>query len=160
MQIDLAWYVSLPLCSIAPSPQCQLSGVAEGLHFLHSRNIVHGNLKGVRDSPKTCFAAVLTCVQSNILVDDAGRPRITDFSQTTLIQNSGSAQVAFDDQGHTARWTAPEILTEQGTYSKESDVFSFAMVTVEVRCGILLPIFGLLTFCTNTGVHRRNSIPR
>jgi len=27
----------------------QLSDVTEGLHFLHSRNIVHGDLKGVRD---------------------------------------------------------------------------------------------------------------
>ena len=41
-------------------------------------------------------------------------------------------RTAFEDQGHTARWTAPEILTEEGTYSKEADVFSFAMVMIEV----------------------------
>jgi len=28
----------------------QLLDVAEGLHFLHSRNVVHGDLKGVRDA--------------------------------------------------------------------------------------------------------------
>ena len=33
-----------------------------------------------------------------------------------------------------ALWTAPEILVNQGTYSKEADVFSFAGVAIEVRC--------------------------
>ena len=31
------------------------------------------------------------------------------------------------------RWTAPEILNEEGTHSKEADIFSFAMVMVEAR---------------------------
>lgn len=31
------------------------------------------------------------------------------------------------------RWIAPEILGNQGTYSKEADVFSFAGVAIEVR---------------------------
>jgi hypothetical protein len=42
-------------------------------------------------------------------------------------------ECASDDQGHIPRWTAPEILNNQGTYSKEADVFSFAMVMIEVR---------------------------
>lgn len=36
--------------------------------------------------------------------------------------------------GHTARWTAPEIMDREGAVSKEADVFAFAMVMVEVRC--------------------------
>ena len=43
-----------------------------------------------------------------------------------------SMQGASDGPGHTARWTAPEILNDQGTYSREADVFSFAMVMIEV----------------------------
>jgi len=35
--------------------------------------------------------------------------------------------------GHILQWTAPEILKEEGTYSKEADIFAFAMVVVEVR---------------------------
>lgn len=31
------------------------------------------------------------------------------------------------------QWTAPEILEGQGKSTKESDIFSFAMVMVEVR---------------------------
>ena len=33
----------------------QLSDIAEGLNYLHSWNIVHGNLKGVRDCVTSCF---------------------------------------------------------------------------------------------------------
>jgi len=66
-------------------------------------------------------------------VDDAGRARITDFGLATVTQNLDSMRSASGDQGHTARWTAPEILNEEGTFSKEADVFSFAMVMIEVH---------------------------
>ncbi|KAF9644873.1 kinase-like protein [Thelephora ganbajun] len=95
-----------------------LSDVAEGLYFLHSRNIIHGDLKG-----------------PNVLVDGDDHARITDFGLATVTQNLDSMRSASDDQGHTARWTAPEILNEKGTYSKEADVFSFAMVMIEVFTG-------------------------
>ena len=60
-----------------------------------------------------------------------GHARITDFRLATVIDSTWSDP---DDQGHIhiARWTAPEILNEQGGYSKGADVFSFAMVTIEV----------------------------
>jgi len=35
-------------------------------------------------------------------------------------------------RNHTLRWTAPEVLNG-GKYSKEADIFSLAMVTIEVR---------------------------
>ena len=79
------------------------------------------------------FTTVLTYLQPNILVDATGRARITDFGLATVTQNLDSIRSASDDRGHTARWTAPEILNEEGTYSKEADIFAFAMVTIEVR---------------------------
>jgi serine/threonine protein kinase len=75
----------------------------------------------------------LTRVQSNILLDANNHARITDFGLTKVTQNLDSIRSATDDQGHVGRWTAPEILNEEGTYSKEGDVFSFAMVAVEAR---------------------------
>lgn len=77
---------------------------------------------------------LLTSRQPNILVDDAGCPRITDFGLAMVAQNQDSIRSAQGDHGHTARWTSPEILIGEGTYSKEADLFSFAMVMVEVCC--------------------------
>ena len=62
-------------------------------------------------------------------MDVFGRARITDFG---LAQDS-RGEVSMTD-GHSARWTAPEVLIEKGTPSTEADVFSFAMVMVEVCC--------------------------
>ena len=42
-------------------------------------------------------------------------------------------RTAMVDHGHTVRWTVPEILNEEGIYSKEADIFSFAMVMIKVR---------------------------
>ena len=89
--------------------------------------------------------AVLTRVQPNILVDDTDHARITDFGLATVTKNLDSIWSPSENHGHTARWTAPEILNEQGTYSKEADVFSFAMVMIEVRCELYALAESLLT---------------
>lgn len=67
-------------------------------------------------------------------MDAVGCARITDFGLGMATQNLDSAQGAWVNQGHTTRWTAPEILNEQGTCGKKADVFSFAMVMIEVGC--------------------------
>ena len=97
--------------------------------------MVHGDLKGVRDRSESGFTTILIPGQPNVLVDAAGRARITDFGLAMVTQNLDSLRSALGDQGHSVRWTAPEILNEQGTYGKEADVFSFAMVMVEVCYG-------------------------
>jgi len=67
----------------------------------------------------------------NILVDQFRRARITDFSLATVdysqCSTCGAAEVHSD-----TRWTAPEVLERTQPFTKEADVFSFAMVVVEV----------------------------
>jgi serine/threonine protein kinase len=87
----------------------------------------------VRDHFKPRFAIILTRVQSNILLDASNHARITDFGLTKVTRNLDSIRSASSDQDHVGRWTAPEILNEEGTYSMEGDVFSFAMVMIEAR---------------------------
>ena len=67
-------------------------------------------------------------------MDDSGNARIADFGLATVTQNLDSTRSASCQHGYTARWTAPEVLNE-GICSKEADVFSFAMVMIEVRHG-------------------------
>jgi len=75
----------------------------------------------------------LTRVKHNILVDGAGHARITDFGLATVTRNLDSVRDTSGDWDHGTRWTPPEILKGEGTYSKEADIFSFAMVIIEVH---------------------------
>ena len=118
---------------IPHSPGYQISGAAKGLRYLHSCNVIHGDLKGVR-GPYSHLTITLTHGQPNILVDNAGNARIVDFGLTTVTKNPDSVWSSSDQHENTARWTAPEVLNGGG-FSKEADIFSFAMVMIEVRCG-------------------------
>ena len=106
----------------------------KGLCYLHSRNVIHGDLKGARSFLKSRFTSVLTPDQVNVLVDDSGHARIADSGLATVTQNLDSMWSISIQRGHSARWTAPEVLTG-GRYSKEADIFAFAMVVIEVRYG-------------------------
>lgn len=64
-------------------------------------------------------------------MDGGGHAQITDFGLARVTQNIDSVKSA-DNEGHTARWTAPEILDGRGSHSKEADIYSFAMVMIEV----------------------------
>ena len=66
-------------------------------------------------------------------MDVGGIARITDFGLAVVTQDLDSLRRGSDECGDSARWIAPEILNGRGTYSKEADVFSFAMVAIEVR---------------------------
>lgn len=92
-----------------------LADVARGLHYLHLCDVVHGDLKG-----------------PNIMVDASGSARITDFG---LAYNQNALEHNHKSSSGTLRWMAPEILQEKGSPSKGADVFSFAMVMVEVFTG-------------------------
>lgn len=132
MRTELDSYASFPLCSLNAYSNYQLSNATEGLHYLHSCNVIHGDLKGVRSSILR-IAVTLTLGQPNILVDSTGRVRLADFGLAAVTQNPNSVQLASLQHGYTPGWSAPEILKEEGGCSKKADVFSFAMVMIEVR---------------------------
>ena len=141
---DLTGYINLNprvnrvhLVSPAPIPPrnmalffFQLIDVAKGLQYLHLRDVIHGDLKGVSTSSSPNFRiSFIGALQPNILVDGSGCARITDFG---LARNQEIIYQTTMSNGHTARWTAPEILDGENTVSKEADVFAFAMVMIEV----------------------------
>jgi len=130
--MDLDPSVFLLLCLSRAYSRYQLFDVAKGLCYLHSCNVIHGDLKGVCGCSRSHCATALTLSQPNILMDNSGHARIADFGLATVTQNLDSMRTASLQHGHTARWTAPEVLNG-GQHSKEADIFSFAMVMIEAR---------------------------
>lgn len=55
-----------------------------------------------------------------------------DFGLATIARDSKSLTNTKEEHGMTARFTAPEVLKGIGRTSKESDVFAFGMVIIEV----------------------------
>lgn len=97
----------------APEPDCIkiFLDIADGLVYLHSRTppVLHGGLKA-----------------SNILIDEDGTARITDFTLSSI-----EAEVQSGSRPPPMRWSAPEILDgEDITFS--ADMYSFACVMLEI----------------------------
>ncbi|PCH44580.1 kinase-like protein [Wolfiporia cocos MD-104 SS10] len=95
--------------------------IVSGLEFLHSHNVIHGDLKA-----------------DNILVDDEGLARLTDFGVTRqklfLWCATRSASVA----GSTWHYAAPERLDPEGSSLGaehllwQSDIYSLSLVMWEI----------------------------
>ncbi|KAK1219991.1 hypothetical protein PQX77_017263 [Marasmius sp. AFHP31] len=94
--------------------------VASGLAYLHSKKIVHSDLKGVN---------ILITSGERACIADFGLSRITD-SKGLRITTSATRPVG------TARWLAPELLVGSGGPSKESDIYAFACVCCEIFTGL------------------------
>jgi len=113
--------------------------VARGLKYLHSKDVIHGDLKG-----------------HNVLMNDDGTPLLSDFGRSKFIDHRGFT-TAF---AGSARYMAPELTAaepdvvygedEHGTYenqgtpnlTKKTDVFAFSMLALEILTG-KLPFFYL-----------------
>ena len=124
--------------------------------------MIHGDLKGVRDCSRSRFTTMLTSRQMNILVDvvdDVPHARIADFGIAVVTKNLNSTRVATRQDIHSPTWSAPEILNGENP-SKESDVYSFAMVMVEVWYGLWCGVASAYCYCVNTGTLRPGSVQR
>jgi serine/threonine protein kinase len=118
----------------------QMLPIIEGLTFLHSLDVIHGDLTGVCESHNIEKTPVLitTFFQNNILVDGQGRVRIADGMDAT----AGFTSPPFSN--YSLRFTAPELLkgeigldgkmisTPAAPLSKVTDVYALAVVFWEV----------------------------
>ncbi|KAG6832065.1 hypothetical protein H0H92_005487 [Tricholoma furcatifolium] len=100
----------------------RLLEIAEGLEYLHSEGVIHGDLRG-----------------ANILADNDWHAVLSDFGLTVF----GDATVtAHSSNPHGAvRWMAPELLNpeifdmERFIKTRASDVYAFACVCLELYSG-------------------------
>ncbi|TDL26790.1 kinase-like protein [Rickenella mellea] len=95
-----------------------IKGIAEGLGYLHSKGVIHSDVK---------------C--ENILVSPEGAPLLIDFGLSRILEISQKIMTT-REAGGTLRWMARELLRKGSPVStKESDVWAFAMAGFEVLSG-------------------------
>ncbi|KAF7354934.1 Protein kinase domain-containing protein [Mycena sanguinolenta] len=94
--------------------------VARGLEYLHSQDVVHGDLKPV-----------------NILITPSGRACISDFGLSAIV-DALSLKMSFSSRSGragTVRYQAPELLKNQSSTHFGSDIYAFACVGYEILTG-------------------------
>ncbi|KII91431.1 hypothetical protein PLICRDRAFT_508175 [Plicaturopsis crispa FD-325 SS-3] len=95
--------------------------IADGLQYLHTRQIVHGDLRA-----------------ANILVDEYGGVRLADFGLSTYVD----ATTTSSHTSGTIRWMAPELHDPRAfslNHARRttcSDIYAFAHVCLEVYTGL------------------------
>lgn len=114
-----------------------LHQTAQGMEYLHRREILHGDLKvsqnykvGSKDRADLCSQA------ANVLISDTGSAVICDFGlshlKLDLVTKSHHDQAVSHALGGTMRWQSPERLGgAELTY--KTDVYAFGMTIYEVR---------------------------
>ncbi|PPQ72493.1 hypothetical protein CVT24_003256 [Panaeolus cyanescens] len=98
-------------------PNCDrlkvLNEAAEGLDYLHRKNIVHGDLRA-----------------ENVLVSGDSVARLSNFGLSSFLEDCGTRALSADDLK--PGWTAPELIQGIGTLSSFSDIWSFGIVCLEI----------------------------
>lgn len=107
------------LCRFATRAEQYIQWIVEislGLEYLHSENVVHGDLRG-----------------ANILIDSQWSVRLADFGLSVFGDETSGGHGS--TRGGNDRWLPPEILSDTSlSYrpTQAGDVYSFACTTVEI----------------------------
>ncbi|KAF2447217.1 Ste11-type MAPKK kinase [Karstenula rhodostoma CBS 690.94] len=96
--------------------------ILQGLVYLHSRDIIHRDIKG-----------------ANILVDNKGSVKISDFGiskrvDTSTLLNGGKKGAQRVSLQGSVFWMAPEVV-RQTAYTRKADIWSLGCLIVEMYTG-------------------------
>jgi serine/threonine protein kinase len=89
-----------------------ICGIALGLRFVHSKGIIHSDLK-----------------PSNILLTSAGEAVISDFGVSRFESNDYTWT---PNDGATLNYAAPELYIEGAVHTRQVDVFALGLVMYEI----------------------------
>lgn len=101
-----------------------LTDVSEGLAYLHSQSVIHGDL-----------------TTANILINDERKALLSDFGLSNLAVGTQDPFFMSSTVGGSPRWAAPELYCLENdvehtpVISKTSDVYSFGSVMLQVITG-------------------------
>ncbi|KAG2360654.1 kinase-like domain-containing protein [Suillus spraguei] len=102
-----------------------LSDIASGLRYLHSKQVVHGDLSG-----------------SNVLVMENGTACLSDFGLSGVVTEFFGSSTFSSTVSGNIRWGAPELFAlpenqddPTNRPSKEADIYSFGSITLQVLSG-------------------------
>ncbi|KAJ7869720.1 kinase-like domain-containing protein [Mycena olivaceomarginata] len=129
LDLGLSPALITPLCSSGPAmkyvkastknptERLQMTiGVAEGLNYLHSHGIIHGNLS-----------------TKKVLINENGSPVLSGYGMFNIVGASPNTAAVFSSP---VRFAAPEYFSDDtGTSSTRTmagDVYAFSMVTLEI----------------------------
>ncbi|KAF8212855.1 kinase-like domain-containing protein, partial [Mycena galopus ATCC 62051] len=115
-----------------------LSEIAQGLQYLHSQNLVHGDLRG-----------------TNILITDGWKACLADFGLSSF-SNATASHTNSTHRAGSIRWMAPELIVPERFRKKfartaASDIFAFGCVCVEASCSRQTTSTHLILFQLYTG---------
>ncbi|KAJ6242178.1 serine/threonine-protein kinase tnni3k-related [Anaeramoeba flamelloides] len=88
--------------------------ICSGVQYLHSKNIIHRDLK----SP-------------NVLLDEKHNAKLTDFGLSKSMDISESITSNNTIVG-TPRWMAPELLRGDGDYTNKVDIYALGLILYEI----------------------------
>ncbi|KAF8835294.1 kinase-like protein [Paxillus ammoniavirescens] len=116
-KIDMASQLRLLVHLILTS--LQLTQIADGLEYLHSKDIVHGDL-----------------TNTSVLINDNGDPCIADFGLSSMLLEE---EVPYSNMIGNIRWAAPELFEDRPGQSVQptvtSDLYSYGWIMFRILTG-------------------------
>ena len=92
--------------------------IANGIHFLHDKNILHRDIKSL-----------------NVLLDENYKAKLSDFGLAKVkmeIKSHSTAKKTNKDCVGTVQWMAPELFKLKPVYTKKSDIYSLGITFWEL----------------------------
>jgi serine/threonine protein kinase len=105
---------------------------------VHSFDVVHGDLTGVRILRPFYSHAHCYCSKSNILIDSDGKAFLADFGLSNVVAETHGPLYVTSSIGGSVRWAAPEHFrlsegSHVSTVTTRGDIYSYGSVTLQVR---------------------------